>query len=292
MRTALLAIAMLGMAASAQAADMPDFLRGSVGSPDVPVNWRGWYAGGTAAYNSSAQDFSGSLTGLTNFIYRDTTLEGPTSGLTALGKAATQGTGFGAFVGRNWQWDDVVLSIEANYNYTSKLSASTSSSLGPLLITNPPGENPPAGFSDTYSVKLVGSAAATLQDMITFRGRAGYAWDDIMPYMFGGLAVGRMDVQRSVTTTTTKRVDQTVTDAFGNTITIIGTPQPVPALTTTLSQGRTNNFVVGWTGGLGFEFRLWGGLFARAEYEHIGFIKVQDVSVTVDSLRAGRGYKF
>jgi outer membrane immunogenic protein len=282
---------MVAMSASAQAADMPDLpvLRGSF---TPTTSWSGWYAGGTAAYNSSAQDFSGSLTGLTNFIYRDTTLEGPTSGLTALGKATTQGTGFGAFVGRNWQWEDVVLGIEANYNYVSKLSASSSSSLGPLLITNPPGENPPAGTSDTYSVKLVGSAAATLNDMITFRGRAGYAWGDIMPYMFGGLAVGRMDVERNVTTTTTKRVDTITTDAFGNTVTTFGTPQIVPALTTSLSQGRVNNFVAGWTAGLGFEFRLWGGLFARAEYEHVGFMKVQDVSVTVDSARAGLGYKF
>lgn len=292
MRVVLLAIAMLGMAASAQAADMPDFLRGSLDGSTSSVNWRGWYAGGTAAYNSSAQDFRGSLTGLTNFIYRDTTLEGPTSALTALGKATTQGTGFGAFVGRNWQWDDVILGIEANYNYMSRLSAYSSSSLGPLLITNPPGENPPAGTSDTYSVKLVGSAVATLQDMITFRGRAGYAWGDIMPYMFGGLAVGRMDVERSVTTTTTKRVDTITTDLAGNTITILGTPQTVPALTTTMSQGRTSNFVVGWTGGLGFEFRLWEGLFARAEYEHVGFTPVENVTVTVDTARVGLGYKF
>jgi outer membrane immunogenic protein len=292
MRRALLAIVMLGMAATAQAADMPDVLRGSFSGSSSSVNWSGWYAGGTAAYNSSVQNFSGALTGLTNSIYRDTTLEGPTSGLSALGKATTQGTGFGAFIGRNWQWDDVILGIETNYNYMSRLSAYSSSSLGPLLITNPPGENPPPGTSDTYSVKLVGTATATLQDMITFRGRAGYAWGDIMPYMFGGLAVGRMDVERSVTTTTTKRVDTITTDAFGNVTTILGTPQTVPALTTTLSQGRTNNFVVGWTGGLGFEFRIWDGLFARAEYEHVGFVQVENTKVTVDTARVGLGYKF
>jgi opacity protein-like surface antigen len=282
---------MLGMVAQAHAADMPDVpvLRGSF---TPTASWGGWYAGGTAAYNSSVQDFRGSLTGLTNSIYRDTTLEGPTSSLTALGKATTQGTGFGAFVGRNWQWSDVVLGIEANYNYMSKLSAYSSSSLGPLLITNPPGENPPAGFTDIYGVTLVGSAVATVQDMITFRGRAGYAWGDIMPYMFGGLAVGRIDVERSVTTTTTKQVDQTITNVGGGTSTIIGPTLLVPSLTTTMSQGRTSNFVVGWTGGLGFEFRLWEGLFARAEYEHVGFSPVENVTVTVDTARVGLGYKF
>jgi opacity protein-like surface antigen len=49
---------------------------------------------------------------------------------------------------------------------------------------------------------------------------------------------------------------------------------------------------VGWTAGLGFEFRLWGGLFARAEYEHVGLSPVENVRVTVDTARAGLGYKF
>jgi len=291
MRKILLAAITFGVASSAQAADMPDLpvLRGSF-SPTT--SWAGWYAGGTLAYNSSADDFSGSLTGLTNIIYRNTTLAGPTSGLSALGKATTQGTGFGGFVGRNWQWDDVVLSIEANYNYMSKLSASSKSSLGPLLFTNPPGENPSPGTSDTYSVTLSGSATAVLQDMITFRGRAGYVWGDIMPYMFGGLAVGRMDVTRNVTTNTTKRVDTISTDIFGNVTVTPGPTLNVPSLTTSLSQGRSNNIVPGWSAGLGFEFHLWGGLFARAEYEHVGFMQVENVHVTVDTARAGLGYKF
>jgi opacity protein-like surface antigen len=291
MRRFLFAAIAVGVASGAQAADMPELpvLRGSF-SPTT--SWDGWYAGGTASYNSAADDFSGSLTGLTNFIFRDSVLEAPTSGLSALGKATTQGTGFGAFVGRNWQWDDVVLGVEANYHYTSKLSASTSSSLGPLLFTNPPGENPPPGFSDTYSVTLAGAASATLQDMLTFRGRAGWVWNDFMPYMFGGLAVGRMDVTRTVTSTVEKQVNQTVTTAGGGTTVIIGPFVPVPSVSLTMSQGRSNNFVPGWTAGMGFEYRLYAGLFARAEYEHIGFAPVENVNVTVNTARVGLGYKF
>ena len=291
MRKFLVAAIAFGAASGAQAADMPDLpvLRGSF-SPTT--SWAGWYAGGTASYNSAADDFSGSLTGLTNFIFRDSTLEGPTSGLSALGKATTQGTGFGGFVGYNWQWDDAVLGVEANYNYMSRLSASTSSSLGPLLITNPPGENPPAGTTDIYSVTIAGSASATIQDMITFRGRAGWAWNDFLPYMFGGLAVGRMDVSRSVTTVTEKRVDTTVTLPNGTTVVVPGTFGLVASQSTTMSQGRSNNFVPGWTAGLGFEYRLWAGLFVRAEYEHIGFMPIENVSITVNTARAGLGYKF
>ena len=47
MRRLLLAAAMAVTAASAQAADMPDFLRGSLPAISAPVrNWDGWYVGG------------------------------------------------------------------------------------------------------------------------------------------------------------------------------------------------------------------------------------------------------
>ena len=43
-----------------------------------------------------------------------------------------------------------------------------------------------------------GNAAAQIKDAITLRGRAGWAAGDFLPYVFGGVAVGRMDVQRTV----------------------------------------------------------------------------------------------
>jgi len=292
MRRFLLAAIALGVTSGAQAADMPDIAPVLRGSFTPTSSWSGWYAGGTAAYNSSAHDFSGSLSGLTNFIYRDTVLEEPTSGLSALGKATTQGTGFGAFVGRNWQWDDVVLGVEANYNYLSRLSTSTSSSLGPLLIVNPAGETPAPGDTDSYSVTVSGSAKATLQDMLTFRARAGWAFDDFLPYAFGGLAVARVDVQRSVTTYTSKNIEHIQTNPDGST-TVTNTGYiKLPQVSLTQSQGRSNNFVAGWTAGLGFEYRLWGGLFARAEWEYVGLMPIQNVSININSARAGLGYKF
>ncbi len=59
-----------------------------------------------------------------------------------------------------------------------------------------------------------------------------------------------------------------------------------------MSQGRSNNFVPGWTAGLGFEYRIYAGLFARAEYEHIGFAPIENVNVTVNTARIGLGYQF
>jgi len=53
MRRVLLAAVILGTATAAQAADMPDFLRGSL-IPAVPAlpNWQGFYVGGQASYGS------------------------------------------------------------------------------------------------------------------------------------------------------------------------------------------------------------------------------------------------
>ena len=52
MRRLLLAVAIFGTGACAHAADMPDFLRGSLApSQNVAVrNWDGWYVGGDVDY--------------------------------------------------------------------------------------------------------------------------------------------------------------------------------------------------------------------------------------------------
>jgi outer membrane immunogenic protein len=293
MRKLLLAAAMATTTCVAQAADMPDFLRGTIPASNTPTrNWVGWYVGGEVSYTSASDDFSQSLVGLTNFIFRNSVLQEPTAQLSALNKANTQGTGFGGFIGRNWQWDDVVLGVEANYNYMNNLAASSSSSIGPLYYTNPSGDTPPPGITDVYGVKLIGAASAQVKDMITFRGRAGWACGDFLPYMFGGLAVGRMDVSRSVTSAVTLRQDTTVKDAQGNTFTILGATNNVPSVSQTQSQERTNNFVAGWTAGLGLEYMLWDNIFIRGEWEYTKFMSVENTNVTLNSARAGIGYKF
>ena len=67
MRRFLLAAAMFGTVSCAQAADMPDFLRGSVG-PTPTVNWRGFYLGGQGGYGASDENFNGSTTTMLNAL--------------------------------------------------------------------------------------------------------------------------------------------------------------------------------------------------------------------------------
>jgi opacity protein-like surface antigen len=296
MRRLLLAAAVFGAVSGARAADLPDLpiLRGAFteGLSTSSRNWDGWYAGGQVGYTSANVDLSQSLVGLTNTIYRDSVLESPTSQLSALGKANPQASGFGAFVGRNYQWDDLVLGVELNYRYIVSLTGSSASSVGPLQYSFPPGQITAANDTPTFTVTVKGSAAAQIKDAVMLRARAGWATGDFLPYLFGGLAVGRMDVQRTVASTTTRRDDISTTSVLGVTTVTIGPTLPVPSQSLTLSQERTNNFVVGWAGGLGTEYMVWNGLFVRAEWEYVKFLSVMNTSATMNSLSVGVGYKF
>jgi outer membrane immunogenic protein len=302
MRRFLLAALMFGTASGAQAADLSDLpiLRGGFpAGPSTPArNWDGWYAGGQIDYTSAQTDFSRGVVGLTNFIFRDSVLQTPTSQFSVLAKNTTQGTGFGAFVGRNYQFEDLVFGLEANYNYLNRLASSSSSSIGRAIV-NPPGEILPATHTHTYNVKLTGTAAVQVQDVTTFRGRAGWATGNFLPYVFGGLAVARMDASRQVTAdeTLVDEFDQTTTIMVGTTAVSNTTHIVLPAVRvngfpTTQSEARTNSFVPGWTVGLGMEYMLWGNVFMRGEWEYIKFLSVKDTVVQTNSARFGIGYKF
>ena len=283
MRRFFLAAAMFATATGAHAADMPDFLRGSLPASSTPTrNWDGWYAGGQVGYSTANVDYGSTVVAMTNKIFRNTTLESATTGLTLLGRTNGQTTGFGGFVGRNWQFDDVVLGVEANYNYLSSLGTSTSANLGPIQVAEP-GLVLPPGATAADGVSLNGSAALQVRDEMTFRGRAGWATGDFLPYVFGGLAVGRMDVTRTVSSS----VNRTENFADGSSSTF-----PLPQFALTSTDARSNNFVVGWTAGLGLEYMVWGNVFLRGEWEYIKFVQVMGTAVTENTVRAGLGYKF
>jgi opacity protein-like surface antigen len=170
-----------------------------------------------------------------------------------------------------------------------------------LAIVNPSGETPPAGHTYTYNTTLSGNASLQVKDVVTFRGRTGWAVGDFLPYMFGGLAVGRVDTARAATVSWNKYDDYDTT-----TQTLVGIVNGAPIFTSTTThthafvgsgsnsdaEHRANSFVVGWTAGLGTEYNLWGNLFMRAEWEYIRFVSVKDTSFGTNSARAGIGYKF
>lgn len=270
MRRVLLAAVMLGMAAHAHAADLPDFLRGSLSGSAPIVNWRGFYVGGQVGYGSSDEHFNGSTTNMLNALISNLVVAQTGIGRSnlQLGGDSARSPGYGAFAGYNWQWDDVVLGIEGSYLHGNFGGMATASE----------------GFSTTsklsdglfHSVSATSSAQIAISDMATFRGRAAYSFGCFLPYAFGGFALGNANISRSVT----------VQDAAS--ANILG---PFTSFLPLSSDDALHNHLIyGYTAGLGIDINLIGGLFMRAEWEYVRFTSQVDTSI--NTVRAGLGYKF
>jgi opacity protein-like surface antigen len=290
MRRFLLAAAMFATMTCAQAADMPDFLRGSFAPAPLVRNWDGWYVGGQADYTSANIDLGHAQQAGTDFILRNLVIQAPVAQLQLFGKHHEQGTGFGAFVGRNWQWDDIVLGVEANYVHLNNNITAYEQNQIARRFDNPGGQILPPGHVDEYNVLLTGAASLQIKDVMTFRGRAGWACGDFLPYMFGGLAVGRLAVSRSVS------LNADEVDVFNGINPVTGIPFQNRALIATISMtqadARGNNITPGWTAGLGTEIALYGNLFARVEWEYVRFVSVKNIQSEMNSAHLGIGYKF
>jgi outer membrane immunogenic protein len=272
MRRLLLVAVMLGAVTGAQAADMPDFLRGS--QSDVPsptVNWRGFYVGGQAGYGSSDENFNGSTSNMVNALIANNVIQemGVGQWNLQLGKDSSRSSGYGAFTGYNWQWDDVVLGLEASYLHGS---FGGSASASEALTSGAP-------LSDNYyhSVSVTSASAIAISDMATFRGRAAYAFGSFLPYVFGGLALGNGNITSSVT----------IKDAVSPT-SALGPFIPLSPLYA--DNAQHDHLLYGYTAGLGIDINLIGGLFMRAEWEYIRFTTSVDTSI--NTARVGLGYKF
>jgi opacity protein-like surface antigen len=224
-------------------------------------------------------------------MQRNSVLQDPISQWSLLSKNHAQATGFGAFAGRNWQWDDLVFGIEANYNYMNSLASQSTNGMTRQIV-NPAGENPPAGHTHTYDTTLTGTGALQIKDVVTLRGRAGWAAGDALPYLFGGLAVGRVDAFRAATVAYDKYDDYDVTQTIGGVTTTVHHTDYLGSSSQSSQEHRTNSFVAGWTAGLGVEYMLWGCMFMRGEWEYVRFLNVKDMSFSTNNVRVGIGYKF
>jgi outer membrane immunogenic protein len=265
---------MLGAVTVAQAADMPDLpvLRGSFtdGLTTSRVNWEGFYLGGQGGYGSSDENFTGSSTNLLATLLANNVVQqmGVPQWNLGFGKQSSRTSAFGAFVGYNWQWDDAVLGLEASYMHGDFGGMSSASK---ELVSG-------AALSDGFfhDVAVTSAASIKISDMATFRGRAAYAFGCFLPYAFGGFALGKADIAHTAT------VNDAVSLAALGPFTQLGT--------LTATDAVHNHLIYGYTGGLGIDINLIGGLFMRAEWEYVRFTTSVDTSI--NTVRAGLGYKF
>lgn len=150
------------------------------------------------------------------------------------------GVQVGGTAGYNVQFGNAVLGVEGDLDW-SNLKGTSGATLCPGCTT-----------SDTW--------------LSTLRGRAGYAFGGIMPYVTGGLAVG-----------------------------------DIRATAPGFAGASTTN--AGWTAGAGIEIALPGNWTAKAEYLHVdlgnlncgincGGLPGNNVSMHDDVVRAGLNYHF
>jgi opacity protein-like surface antigen len=272
MRRFLLVAAIVGTATAAQAADMPDFLRGSFTAPVARTNWQGFYIGGQASYGAADMDFTNSGQDLLKKLLNNVDVEQQfnISSWPLQQKTNTQNSGFGGFFGYNAQWTDVVVGVELNYVH-GKFSNSSSGSQARTFFF-------PTDYQTTAFVSS--SSAMTITDFGSLRVRGGYALGCFLPYLFGGVALGQANINR--------RADYTLFYQY------VGTQVPrlpdIGPVSNSLTDDANAHFIYGYSGGLGIDMMLFANLFVRAEWEYMRF--TAPVDTTVNTVRAGIGYKF
>ncbi len=281
MRTVVVGLALLGLAQSAFAADLP-YLRGAqYEEPIPPYRWSGVYGGGQVGYSVAGMDFTGSVSGLIARVLRVTAIEQDVhvSDWPVLGKSNPPGVSFGGFVGYNWQWEDAVAGIELNYNRAS-LSGSSSDAIERSFMDD---TNAPRTHHFQYDVTVTGSASARITDFGTFRLRGAWAAGQFLPYGFVALAVGRADVERSAT------VKYVITDFPDQGV----TPLPPSTFGPVTEADKGNGvFAYGAAAGLGVDVALLPNLFVRGEWEYIQFAPLRGDHIHISTIRTALGLKF
>jgi opacity protein-like surface antigen len=254
----------------AQDFEMPT-LRGS--SPFIPAapqyaRWAGFYGGLQFGRSSSEMNFAGATKDLVGYILRNTALENEEhpSQWTTLGKANPSGISYGAFVGYNVQFSDVLFGFDFHYNRASNFNATAP--VTPIRRVTSAGGN-------TYDITVEGGASMSITDYGSARLRAGWILDNFLVYGAVGLAVGRADITRSA-------------HVFG-----VENPSTSPfPFDYSTSESKKAAFLYGWSAGGGLDVMVMPNVFLRGEFEYISFTKAQGILAQIATARVGAGYRF
>lgn len=286
MRWVICAVVVLAFAPRAAAQDY--VLRGS----EPSYRWAGFYGGVQGGYSSSVVNFGPAAGPDIAFILRQTAIEQDeqiSQWPVLNGDRHPQSTSYGGFVGYNFEWENVILGVEADYLHLS-LSGSSS---GGLTRSFTDSGNLPAGHNYFYTLTAIGQATLSMSDIGTLRARAGWEAGNFLPYAFAGFAFSRA----------------AVTNAGGVYYFAIDYPAseeppltPLPELcfpdatcksTAPALVGYSQNlFAYGADLGLGLDVALLPHAFVRGELEYIYFAPIDGIHLTVSSAKVGIGYKF
>ncbi|GJD96443.1 outer membrane protein [Methylobacterium iners] len=296
--TLVAGLALPGISA-VQAADL-DY--GVLRGPDYEteaavVDWSGVYVGGFAGYTSASLGFKNAFEPLVAKALKDTTAETEFNASTLLApiSARVGGASYGAFAGYNYQFDDTVIGVEVDYTRFD-LSGSTSDSISRFKTTS-------GGYLET--VALSGIAATKIEDYGTIRARAGYAFGSLLPYITGGLAIGRAQVSDQVNiqyygydqaTYQANLANTTGAPAYVNRFGYASFNSTSPGASTPAApyvvRRASTKTVGGIALGAGVEWALTQNIVLRGEYQYVLFNDFDSHKVNINTVRAGAAIKF
>jgi outer membrane immunogenic protein len=199
--------------------------------PEAPPSclWCGFYGG------VNLGDASGTFSPTVNSGFpAPPFVPGDVAAMSAAQSRSLSANGFigGAQAGYNFQHDNLVWGFEADFDYLG-LKGSKNGAI-PIPSTFPGGAvGPPL-------VTFASATSASTNWLITVRPRLGWAMDNWLLYVTGGLAVGQ--------------------ESFGQTLTVFA---PF------VSQNNFSETHVGWTVGVGAEYALTRQWSLKAEYLYV-----------------------
>jgi|ERR1700688_564158 len=266
----LAVLTLILIAPEGAAAQDGSFLRGSLGSP---VRWDGVFFGAQLGLTNMNTDFGNSTSQLVAFSLRNTTLENEAqpSSWTTLPSNTTNGRQYGAFIGYNYQSEQLVLGFDVAYTRMSSLETSASDTISRQVSTSD-------GFLN--QVNIVGQSSLKLIDYATLRARAGYAFGQFLPYVVLGAAVGRVNYATTATTTVSGTNSSTTP------------PTTYGPNVDTQSNSKNNALIGGGVVGLGVDVALLPNVFLRGEWEFVAFAPVGGIRANINSGKVGIGVRF
>jgi opacity protein-like surface antigen len=289
-RLSLLLAIFLGLASPAVAEDFPyppistippappGPPRYATVGPATFTRWSGFYFGGQFGLGNGNADFSGATQGGVAYTLRNTYLESDftPSQWPVLGTANTSALSYGGFVGYNTQWQDLILGIELNINYSTLSLNAPNSPLSRTTSADSAG--------DAYALLLSGAGSVTNIDTATLRARAGYVVGSFLPYGFAGPAVALANVSVSSTLSGIQYTSGTVGTCSG--------AQPCTPFSFTSSSVKNMEVLYGFAVGAGVDIAVTQNIFVRAEVEWDQFNPPPGILMTIATARVGAGLKF
>jgi len=303
MRWVMCAVVALFLAPSAQAQDFDNALRGpeSVG-PARFTKWSGVYFGGQAAYGGGVGDFSNATNALLAYALRETQIEAVASPSSwpLVGNANATVSSYGGFVGYNSQWQDLILGAELNYSRVNMTFNAPSTPINGLTYF----AYTAGGLQESeYLINAAAHATLHLTDYGSLRARAGWIFNNFLPYGFAGFVVGRgnytetVGIDGEIVTTqyNGSYVPQPILNACPyptNAYISPVPPQSCQSFGVANSSGGNTTYMYGLDAGLGIDVALTPNIFLRGEFEYVHFFSINDITVNIAQARIGGGLKF